>query len=61
MTTSGYFLTPNDFRELEQITERLAYFASIIFDQAIDFDEMIRSDTEAVTSNPDLTIQLDTL
>lgn len=38
MTNPGYFLTAKDYGELEAISIRLAHFASIVFDQAIDFD-----------------------
>ena len=36
MTNRGYFLTAEDFRELESISIRLAHFASVIFDQPVD-------------------------
>ena len=36
MTHTGYFLTAEDYRELEAISTRLAHFASIVFDQAVD-------------------------
>ena len=36
MSESGYFLTQQDFHELESIAARLAHFAALIFDQAID-------------------------
>ena len=36
MTYTGYLLTTEDYRELEAISTRLAHFASIVFDQAVD-------------------------
>jgi len=36
MSTPGYFLTAEDFHELEEISARLSYFASVVFDQDID-------------------------
>ena len=36
MTYTGYLLTAEDYRELEAISTRLAHFASIVFDQAVD-------------------------
>jgi hypothetical protein len=36
MTNQGYFLTPEDYRELEAISIRLAHFASIVFDQSVE-------------------------
>jgi hypothetical protein len=36
MTHQGYFLTAEDYRELESISIRLAHFVSIIFDQTVD-------------------------
>jgi|GEM_PF-2588852 len=36
MPESGYFLTQQDFHELETIAARLAHFAALIFDQAVD-------------------------
>jgi hypothetical protein len=36
MTHQGYFLTAEDYRELEIISIRLAHFASIVFDQSVE-------------------------
>jgi hypothetical protein len=38
MTHQGYFLTAEDYRELEAISTRLAHFASIVFDQPVDWE-----------------------
>lgn len=43
MLKQGYFLSAADFRELEAITARLAHFASVVFDQAVDADDLTMS------------------
>ena len=43
MPKQGYFLSAADFRELEAITARLAHFASVVFDQTVDADDLNRS------------------
>lgn len=61
MTTPGYFLTPHDFRELEQISIRLAHFASIIFDQAIEYDEALDPENEIRPADSDQVTQSDSM
>lgn len=61
MTHQGYFLTAEDYRELESISMRLAHFASIVFDQSVEseFEEDSQvdlpqrgADTHTQTTNP---------
>ena len=59
MPKQGYFLSAADFRELEAITARLAHFASVVFDQAVDAEDLTRSIDEPPSLAPVLGGQSD--